>query len=190
MVGGVACTALVLGFETTPTRAGQAPRRAELGAPGQGAAASKPLVSPLVHATARLSAVDHEARTVTVATDDGAETTVEVPAGVKMFDRLRIGDRVGIDYYDSLVVSMRPSGAAGVVFQPAANRRELTASAEIEVIDLTGSRVTLRGPHGQRSTVAITDPDLRWQLPTFRPGQIVEVRYTPAVAVAIRRARR
>jgi hypothetical protein len=186
-IGGVALAAMLVAFETAPSRgSGNA-----YAATRDRSTAAIPLVSPLVRATARVIGVEHLTRTVSLRKDDGAETTIAVPPALKAFDHLRIGERIGIDYYDSLALSMSPAGATQLV---AATRspggREITAAAEIVTIDLTGHQVSFQGPHGQKTTVSVADPDLRWRLPSFRAGQVVQLRYTEAVAVAIHRNRR
>src|SRR5258708_37002492 len=67
--------------------------------------------SKLTHATATVESVDHAARMVTLKKEDGDETTVAVPTEVKMFDTLKKGDKVDIDYYESWPISMAPTGS-------------------------------------------------------------------------------
>ena len=64
----------------------------------------------LVHAVATVKGINRSDRSVTLKKDDGEETTVHVPEAVKGFDTLKMGDKVDIDYYESLAISMAPGG--------------------------------------------------------------------------------
>src|SRR6476646_60671 len=61
--------------------------------------------SQLVHTTATVTKIDHGARTMSIKTESGEDTTIEVPPAVKQFDKLAVGDKIDLDYYLSMTVS-------------------------------------------------------------------------------------
>jgi Cu/Ag efflux protein CusF len=151
--------------------------------------------SQLISATAKVESIDHGARTVTLKGDEDREMTISVPPDVKAFDKLKVGDKVDIDYYESMAVSMLPTGT-----KPSATERkgravdvgggvmgrEVTISAEVVSVDASANTVTFKGPHGHLRTVTVSDPTLQQKLPMLKPGQVVQVEYTQATAAAIR----
>jgi len=142
------------------------------------------------HATGVVTAIDKNARKVTVKTSDGENTEIQVPADVKEFDKLKVGDRIDVDYTESIAVGMAPKGTRPnemerVATAPGAAGREVTVTAEIIKVDPAANKVTFKGPGGKRKTVTVEDPGLQAKLPTLKKGQVVMFQYTEAVAAAI-----
>jgi len=149
----------------------------------------------VVHTTATVMGLNRGSRTAMLKTADGEQTSVHVPDAVKAFDTLKVGDKVDVDYYQSLAVSMAPTGA-----KPSATERkgravdvggglkgrELTVSAEVVAVDPAANTVTFKGPKGGMRTVHVDDPALQAKLPALKPGQVVQFEYTEAVAASIR----
>ncbi|HLK92494.1 MAG TPA: hypothetical protein VKZ18_21540 [Polyangia bacterium] len=149
----------------------------------------------LVHTTATVTGVNHGTRTAYIKTADGEETTVHVPEAVKEFENLKTGDKVDIDFYESLAISLAPTGT-----KPSASERrgrqldvggglrgrELSVSAEVVSVDPSADIVTFRGPKGNLRTVHVENAAMQAKLPTLKPGQVVQFDYTEAVAASIR----
>ena len=149
----------------------------------------------LIHTTATVTGVNHGTRTAMIKTADGEETSVHVPEAVKEFENLKTGDKVDIDYYESLANSMAPTGA-----KPSMNERkgravdvggglrgrELTVSAEVVSVDPSNNTVTFKGPKGNMRTVHVENAALQSKLASLKPGQVVQFEYTEAVAASIR----
>jgi Cu/Ag efflux protein CusF len=152
----------------------------------------------LTHATATVASIDRSAHTVTLKKEDGEEVTVDVPSDVKAYDRLKVGDRVDIDYYESLAVSMAPPGTKpsmstrktrSMTGQGAgAAAKETTINAQVMSVDPSANKVTFKGPHGKMQTITVQDPTMQQKLQTLKPGQTVQFVYTQATAAAIRPA--
>jgi Cu/Ag efflux protein CusF len=141
------------------------------------------------HATGVVSAIDKNARKVTVKTSDG-DTDIQVPADVKEFDKLKVGDRIDVDYAESIAVAMAPKGTKPnemerMATAPGAAGREITVTAEVIKVDPAANKVTFKGPGGKRKTVTVDDPGLQAKLPSLKKGQVVMFQYTEAVAAAI-----
>jgi hypothetical protein len=49
------------------------------------------------------------------------------------------------------------------------------------------NKVTFKGPRGVR-TVEVQDPSLQAKLPSLKPGQVVQLTYTEAMAASIQPA--
>jgi hypothetical protein len=151
----------------------------------------------LVHKTATVTGMNHSARTVSIKTDDGEETTVEVPEGVKEFDKMVTGDKVDLDYYQSMAVSLAPSGSKPSMSERRGRMvdvggglrgREMTLSAEVVSVDAAANTVVFKGPKGNLRTVHVESPALQAKLPSLKPGQVVQFEYVEAVAASIRPA--
>jgi hypothetical protein len=152
-------------------------------------------VSKLQHMTATITAIDRSARTVTLKSDDGDVETISVPSDAKVFDKLKVGEKVDIDYYQSLAVSMAPSGSKPSVSERRGRSvdmgggvrgREVMMTAEVVSVDPSANTVTFKGPKGNLRTVHVEDPALQEKLPTLKPGQVVQFDYTEAIAASIK----
>jgi cold shock CspA family protein len=153
--------------------------------------------SQLIRTTASIVGIDNIDRSVLLKSDDGSQTWVHVPASIEGFDHLKMGDRVNVDFYQSLAISLAPSGSkpsmsatqAGAVDRGAGVKgRELRVSATVVSVDPAAETVTFKGPKGRLSTVNVEDPALQARLPTLKPGQVVQFDYVEAVAADLRPA--
>jgi cold shock CspA family protein len=149
----------------------------------------------LVHTTATVTGMNHATRTADIKTADGEETTVEVPEAVKAFDDMKTGDKVDIDYYQSLAISLAPSGTKPSSSERRGRQvnvggglrgREITVSAEVVSVDPAADTVTFKGPKGNLRTVHVENSALQAKLPNLKPGQVVQFDYSEAVAASIR----
>ena len=118
-----------------------------------------------------------------------------MPSDVKVFDKLKVGEKVDIDYYQSLAVSMAPSGSKpsmserrgrAVDMGGGVRGREVMLTAEVVNVDPSANTVTFKGPKGNLRTVHVENPTLQEKLPSLKPGQVVQFDYTQATAASIR----
>jgi len=142
------------------------------------------------HATVTVTAIDKAERKVTIKNVSGEKMTVQVPVDVKSFDKLKVGDRVDIDYTESIALSMLPPGTKPSMTErqasiPGAAGREISISAEVIKVDVANNKVTFKGPKGQHKTVTVQDPEVQAKLPGLKPGQVMQLTYTEAVATAV-----
>jgi Cu/Ag efflux protein CusF len=150
---------------------------------------SMPSETQTTHATVVVTAIDKGARKVTVKTSEGDMVDITVPADVQGFDKLKKGDKVDIDYMESIAIGMAPKGTKPNAIEraatvPGAAGREVVVTAEVLKVDVAHNKVTLKGPSGKH-TVSVTDPDLQARLATIKKGQVLMFTYTEAVATAI-----
>ena len=159
-------------------------------------AVAAPVEAEATHESVVVTGIDRTTRSVTLQNADGETKTVQVPADVKAYDTLKVGDHVDIDYYEAMAVSLLPAGAKPSVSESSSmNRmghgvgtgtRETSISATVIAVDTRNNKVTFKGPQGKTRTVAVSDPDMQKKLPSLKVGQVVQVTYTEAIAVSLR----
>lgn len=163
---------------------------------GASPAVAGPTSMRMTNETVNVIGVDRTARTLTLQNVNGDVRTVDVPADVKAFDTVKVGDHVDISYSESVALSLAPAGSkpstsestSGVKTSSSggARSRQMTASAEVVSIDRVNNKVTFKGPRGNTETVAVSDPSLQRKLVDLKPGQVVQITYTESVAATIR----
>jgi hypothetical protein len=153
--------------------------------------------SQLVHTTATVTGMNHSTRTMNIKTEGGEEATIEVPPAVKQFDTLITGDKIDIDYYRSMTVSMAPSGSKPSMSERKGRMvdvggglrgREVTMTAEVVSVDPAANKVTFKGPKGNMRTIDVENPSLQAKLPSLKPGQVVQFDWVEAVAASIQKS--
>jgi hypothetical protein len=159
-------------------------------------AAAAPYESQTTHGSMVVTGIDRTARTVTLQNSDGESKTIDVPAEVKAYDTLKVGDHIDVDYYESVAVSLLPAGSKPTVNESSSlNRtgtgtalgtRTRSVSATVTAVDIKNNKVTIKGPRGNSTTVSVSDPDVQKKLPSLKPGQVVQLTYTEAMAASIR----
>jgi hypothetical protein len=151
----------------------------------------------LVHRTATVTAIDKSARTIAIKTDEGEETSVDVPKDVKQFDALAVGDKIDLDFYRSMAISMAPAGSKPSMSERKGRMvdvgggvrgREVKVSAEVVSVDPAANTVTFKGPKGNVETVHVENAANQAKLPSLKPGQVVQFDWVEAVAASIRPA--
>jgi hypothetical protein len=169
-------------------------------AAGQPAAgSSKPVESAALttESSATVTAIDKADRHVTLKDPAGDKFVVSVPKDVKGFDTLKTGDKIDIDYYSSVALSILPPGSkAGETERMGsmagggaeAMGKALTVTAKVVNVDSEANEVTFKGPHGVSKTVKVQDPDLQKKLPDLKAGDSVQLTFTEAAAADIRPA--
>jgi len=184
-------------FATPPTRAPQ-PAVQE---PKPVAMDQKPLTSEdsvLVYTTAKVEAIDHATREITLKNDLGSVVTFTVDKRVKRLDEIQEGDEVTAAYYISVAGELRPpteeekqspiairagSARAPKGTQPAAGElRTLRVVTTVAGLDLPTQTVTLTGPMGNYATVRAKSLD---NLKKLHLGDTIMVTYTEALAIAV-----
>jgi hypothetical protein len=152
-----------------------------------------------VTVTARVVAIDQKKRLVTLRGPDGKLVEFVADERVKNLPQVRKGDLVVTTYYESVEVQLKKRGKAkpsvtaaeGVATaapgqMPAGvGAQTVTVIAKITAIDGKEQSVTLTGPKGKSVTVKVKDPK---HLAGVKVGDLVEVTYTQALAIAVEKA--
>jgi len=157
-------------------------------APPKGQAAS------VVTLRGTVEAIDKEKQTVTI---KGPKRTLTVRVqDPKKLDAIKVGDPVIGKYYEAIAFEVKKPGTAtpGVTAQqgvassqpgatPAgAVGERVTITATIVGIDKKANTVTIKGPDGNTETVKARDPK---NLDAVKVGDLVEITYTRALAIAL-----
>jgi hypothetical protein len=152
-------------------------------------------------AEATVVRVDTAKRHLVLQGDNGQEFTVNVPKSVKRLDEIKTGDKIKVDYYESLALSLNKPGAAGggMKSQTLTERssgklpggtiaHQETGTVEIMKVDKDKNEITVKRPNGDMDVIAIKDPALQSHLDQLKEGDKVKASYTEAAAVSIERA--
>ena len=157
--------------------------------------AQKPVsAGAVISETFTIEAIDHGTRTVSLKDKDGLISDVVCGPEVQRFDALKVGDKVTFRYHESVVSSIRRSGAAPKAAESAAVTRtpgtkpggtiaqQMTAVVTLEAIDAKVPSVTIRTENGRRMSFRVENAK---NLDGYKVGDKVEVTYTQALAVSV-----
>lgn len=163
------------------------------------AAQTKPVTkTSQVTATATITKIDAATRNVTLRNDKGEEDTFTAGPDVKRFDQLKVGDKINVTYYESLVFEVRKAGqpstptadalaagraksvpGGGVVTQQ-------TRTVTVKAIDPAVPSITVTTPDGLTFTRKIED---RKNLEGVKPGDRIDITYSQALLIAAQPAK-
>lgn len=150
----------------------------------------------VVKMTARVDAIDHKTRMVTLRGADGEPVTFKVDDAVRNLDQVKKGDQVVASYYESIAIRVHKPGEAepGVSSSDATERAAVGAmpgaataqttsvTARVTKIDKSKPSITLKGPKGKLVTVKVRDAA---RLDKVKVGDLLQITYTQAVAIAV-----
>jgi len=196
MVGLFLVSAVAASGQTTTTPP-PAPPPAATPPPAVAPKAGMPAIgeAKVVKLRGTISAIDKENHTVTLKGSRGRSLTLEVQDPAKL-EVLKVGDPVVGAYYEALVVEVKKAGSATpgasmeasrVTSKPGENPagavgQKITMTATIVAIHPKVPSVVLKGPKGGTETVKVKDAK---NLENVKVGDLVEVTYTQALAVAL-----
>ena len=161
-----------------------------------GFAQDKPgaIVTEVTETVVTVTAVDQQARTVTVQGQDGGDpVTIKVPPQAQNLDQVVPGSRFRLRYLESVAVFISPQGGTtsanvGTSMELApkgANPEGIISEvvqiqARVDAIDYNERTVVLTGPKGNSIKVKVDESVTR--LNEVNVGDIVVVGYTQALA--------
>jgi len=143
--------------------------------------------------TATIEAIDQGTRTMTVKDDKGIYETMQVPAEVKRFSELKVGDKITARYYSNVVIRLKKPGEAAVDLDTAALTRgegaqpaataaaQRTITATVVEMDPQTMSVTVTGPNGYKYSRRVADKKAFAQL---KVGDRLDMTWTDAVLIA------
>jgi hypothetical protein len=151
------------------------------------------VVTEIAETVVTVTAVDQQARTVTVQRQDGELVTIQVPAESQNLDQVYPGARFLVRYLQSVAVFISPAGG-----EPSADVTSSVNMAEkganpggvitqvvqvqvrVDAIDYDNRTVVLTGPEGNSFKLNVDERVKR--LNEVKVGDIVVVGYTQALA--------
>ena len=151
--------------------------------------------SESVSATATIQGIDKANRLVTLKDESGAEDTMQVGPDMKRFDELKVGDKVRVTYYESLVLQVRKPGDPGTTAGDAAKitkgtgaspsatlSRQQTTSVDVMAIDQKLPSITVKTADGRTVTRKVED---RKNLEGVKVGDKIDITYTQAAILSV-----
>ena len=161
--------------------------------PAVAAAQIKTLPGPSITVTATVDAIERSSRMLTLKKPDGTMETIKVPADVKRFDALKVGDTISATYYENVVLrvmtpdekdvdtgsaSLTPTGGTRPGGTAAAQR---TITARITAIDPAIPSITLSGPNNWSYSSRVAD---KAALKQVKVGDRLAITWTEAVLIS------
>ena len=186
----LAVAALALALAAGSVQAQTAQQKVEAGK-------GKVEVAQLVELNGTITALDVATRDVTLKTDKGEEISFVAGPDVQRLADIKVGDRVEIQYYESLTLKLsKVEGGTPSTSDTATEMRaeptelpggiksqSTTITAKITAIDAKAGTVTLVGPKGRSVTLDV-EADI---LAKVKVGDLVSAIYTQAVAASVSR---
>jgi len=174
------------------TMMGAAAMLAALAIPA-GAQVTKTVPGRTERMTVTVEAIDSGRRHVTVKKPDGNYEVLYVPASVKKFDTLKVGDKVTANYYENMVLRVAPPGSAPKDEASAAVTRaetgtagtaahQRTITATIAAIDMKVPSITFTGPNNWKYSTKVEDKNA---LSKVKVGDKVDITWTEAMVVSL-----
>jgi len=162
--------------------------------PGVAAAQIKTLPGDSITVTATIEAIERSTRHLTLKGQEGNIIAVTVPAEVKRFDELKVGDRITAKYYENITLRVKAPGepavdttqqkvTPGTGARPAGtSATQRTVTATITAIDPNVASITLSGPNNWKYSSRVTD---KAALAQVKVGDRLDVVWTEAVLVSV-----
>src|SRR5262249_10553230 len=136
---------------------------------------------------------DSSRRQITVKKPDGTYDMLYVPAAIKKFDTLKVGDKITANYYENMVLRVAPPGSApkdidSTALTQAATgtagtvAHQRTITATIAAIDMQVPSVTFTGPNNWKYSTKVKDKDA---LSKVKVGDKVDITWTEALVLSL-----
>jgi hypothetical protein len=152
-----------------------------------------------VTAKGTIEAIDADARALTVKFDGGYSEVVSAGPVVKRFSEVKVGDRVTVRYYESVVLVLRKAGDTSApapaessekyAATPGAGKhpggtaaRQRKATVTVVSLDKATPSITVKTPEGHTVTRKVHDVK---NLEGVAPGDKIDITYTEAMLVNI-----
>jgi len=161
--------------------------------PAMAAAQIKTLPGDAVTVTATVEAIERSTRSLTLKGEDGKLEIITVPAEVKRFDTLKVGDKITAKYYENIVLRKKAPGEPDVntltggvtpgsgakAGGTAAVQRAITAT--ITAIDPSIPSISLAGPNNWKYSSRVADKEALKQV---KVGDKLDITWTEAVLIS------
>jgi Cu/Ag efflux protein CusF len=144
--------------------------------------------------------IDKTARLVTLRNEQGEEDTYSIsPETMPRFNELKVGDKVRITYYESMVFQLLKPGAKSnsASYEAALNRAKSARPAgtlatqekmtvTVKALDMAVPSITVTTDNGRVITRKIEE---KKNLEGVKPGDKIEITYTQALVTAVENAK-
>ncbi|MCZ6758484.1 MAG: hypothetical protein O7C39_09400 [Bacteroidetes bacterium] len=153
-------------------------------------------VGDAVVITAEVVAIDRVDRTVALLGSRGNIVEVEVGHETRNFDQIELGDRVKVEYYESVALYLgkkgqKPQASAGLVAARSAKGDKpaglvvevVDVSATVQAIDKKKRILTLKRPDGKLVATKVGKSVKAFD--TLKVGDSIHARITEAIAISV-----
>lgn len=148
-----------------------------------------------ISAVATIQAIDAAKRLVTIKDEDGVEDTIYVDPELKRFNELKVGDKIKVEYRESIVMQLRKPGdpvkaasdktslTAGTGKTPGGTlAREATTTVTVVSVDEAAASLTVKTAEGRTITRKVED---RKNLTRVKAGDRIDITLTQAAMVDV-----
>ena len=154
-------------------------------------------ISNVLEIDATVVAVDAQERTLVLRGPEGNEMGFRVGPDVRNLSQVEAGDTLRVSYYTGYLVSMSEPGNVGSDAKVAAARAAegerpgamvgatLRATVEILSIAKDGKSVSFRDAEGRLQTIPVHREDAQAFVRKLDKGDLVDIRYSEAIAVNV-----
>jgi hypothetical protein len=148
----------------------------------------------LTSMVATVEALDQEKRMITLRGPNGGRMSFKVGDRVKNLNQVHTGDKVLVDYYESLAIQVVKPGTSGDARETVVDSADPgekpagvvmeknTMTATIQQIDRSVPSVTLKDQDGNLHTVRVRHPE---RLSLVKVGDTLKITYTQAVIASV-----
>lgn len=168
------------------------------GEPAAQAPAEERVIEAEVAWQGAVTAVDADARLITLRDADGQERSFRIDEEVQRLDKVQPGDVVEIYYQRSLVFDMQPAGSAepgAYIWQdeqhpdPArpgvVDREVVVVLAPLVAVDAQANTISVRGPSGGIRVLDVEQARHREALADLEIGDLLRIQFHRLLAVRI-----
>jgi Cu/Ag efflux protein CusF len=148
---------------------------------------------------ATIQAIDASTRMITLRDDKGNEDSFSVGEGVTRFNELKVGQKVNITYYESIVFQLVKPGekGSGESFEAALNRAKSAlpagtvatqdkATVTVKAVDPAVPSITVTTADGRVVTRKIEN---KKNIEGVKPGDKIDITYTRAIVTSVENAK-
>jgi len=153
----------------------------------------------VVKVTATIQAIEASTRTITLRDDKGNEDSYSVGPAVQRFNELKVGQKVNITYYESIVFQLLKPGepGSGESLEVGLNRAKSAlpagtvatqdkATVTVKAVDPAVPSITVTTADGRVVTRKVED---KKNIANVKPGDKIDITYTRAVLASVEEAK-
>jgi hypothetical protein len=153
----------------------------------------------VVKITATIQAIDSTTRSVTLRDDKGNEDTFAIGESVKRFNELKVGQKVNITYYESIVFQLLKPGekGGGQSIEAALDRAKSAlpagtvtvqdkATVTVKAVDPSVPSITVTTADGRVVTRKIEN---KKNIEGVKPGDKIDITFTRAIVTSVQDAK-
>lgn len=152
-----------------------------------------------VSAVATVDKVDMAKRELMLKDDKGTKFQVIVSDDVPNLEAVKKGDKIAVDYYTTMALSLVKSAKGKTPGTEATKVVEripgplpsgvvaikISETVEVVKVDTAANKLTVKNPAGEHDTIHVSDAALQAELAKLKRGDKIRADYTEAVAVAV-----